>query len=232
MHAVADPAGLLERLTSVPGMPALLLYLAAAAVPLAVLHELGHAVVAWRRLGVSIQASVGGTGTFLSIRIGRLTLTVNALTHPDETPDPASLAAARASARDLALVALGGPVSSLLGSVIAVCALAVAPKSGGVHDVLWALTVMGLLGALSIVPLVFQERPGGPRLRTDGRLALEAAHVARRLRGASSPSLTSPEPASATPATARTRAIAMGRGADTRAPHRSRERRTGAPSGR
>jgi hypothetical protein len=211
-------------------MPALLLYLAAAAVPLAMLHELGHALVAWRRLAVPIQASVGGTGTFLSIRVGRLTLTVNALTHPDETPDPASVAAARASARDLVLVALGGPVSSLLGSVIAVCALALAPKSGGVHDVLWALTVMGLLGALSIVPLVFQERPGGPRLRTDGRLALEAAHVGRRLRGACSPALASPEPAS--PATARTRAMAMGRGADTHAPHRSRERRTGAPSGR
>lgn len=232
MHGLSDPVGLIDRFSSVPGMPALFLYLAAAAIPVMMLHEFGHALVASRRLGVPIHASLGGTGTFLSIRLGRLTLTVNALTHPAESPEPAAVAEARSSARDLILVALGGSAASLLACAVAACGLLLGPGSGALHDLLWAAAAMGLLGALPMLPLVFQERPGGPRLRTDGRLALEAARIGRRLRVSPPPALAPPEPPQTTPATARTRAIAMGRGADTRAPRRPRERPTGARSGR
>jgi len=227
MHGVSDSVGLIDRFTSIPGMPALLLYLAAAAVPVILLHELGHALVASRRLGGPVHISVVGTGTLLSIRIKRIRLDVSALSHAAEPPSPTSLDAVRASARDVMLVALAGPAASLLCSALAACALSLAPGTGRGHDFLWATTAIGLLGVLTVVPLAFQERPGGPRLRTDGRLALDAARAVRPLR-ARPPW----EPAQATPATARTRATATGRGADTRAPRRSPERRTGAPSAR
>ena len=99
MHGVSDSVGLIDRFTSIPGMPALLLYLAAAAVPVILLHELGHALVASRRLGGPVHISVVGTGTLLSIRIKRIRLDVSALSHAAEPPSPTSLDAVRASAR-------------------------------------------------------------------------------------------------------------------------------------
>ena len=231
MQAVSHPVGLIERFSSIPGMPALLVYLVAAAVAVILLHKLGHALAASWRLRDPVHISLEGTGTLLSIRIRRLRLDVNALSHAAERPSSSSVAAVRASARDVVLVALAGPAASLLSSVIAACALSLAPGGGAVHGLLWAVTVMGLVGALPILPLVLQERPGGPRLRTDGRLALEAARVVGGLRNSSPAAPAPPESAQAMPATARTRAMAMGRGADTPAPRRSRDRRTGAPSG-
>src|SRR2546425_184321 len=210
MHGVSDPVGLIDRFTSIPSTPALFLYLAAAAVPGILLHELGHALVASRRLGDPLHISVGGTGTLLSIRIRRLRLDVSALSHAAQPPSSTSVDAVRASARDVMLVALAGPAASLLCSALAACALSLAPGTGLGHDFLWATTAMGLLGVLTVVPLVFQERPGGPRLRTDGRLALDAARAVRPLRGRSPRAPAPAEPAQATPATARSRAAAMG----------------------
>ena len=226
---------LIDRFSSVPEMPALLLYLAAAAVPAILLHQLGHALVSFRRLGGPVNLSPGVTSTLVSIRIRRLRLHVSALSHAAEPASPASLAAVRASARDVMLVAVAGPAASLVCSALAACALSLTPGTGPAHDFLWASAATGLLGVLTVVPLVFQERPGGPRLRTDGRLVLDAVRAVRQLPAEAPRVLAPPEhdhaPA-ATPTTAHSWATAAGRGADTRAPRRSPERPSGMPSAR
>src|ERR1700736_3946505 len=129
-------------------MAALLVYLLAAAVEVILLHKLGHALAASWRLGDPVHISLDGTGTLLSIRIRRLRLDVNALSHAAERPSRSSVAALRASARDVVLVALAGTAASLLSSLVAACALTLAPGRGAVHGLLWAVTVMGLLGTV------------------------------------------------------------------------------------
>jgi hypothetical protein len=57
-----------------------------------------------------------------------------------------------------------------------------APAAGTVHDLLWGLVVTSAGGVLTLIPFVFQERRDGPRLRTDGRLALDALKVVRAVR--------------------------------------------------
>ena len=176
-------AGAIDRfMRSSPGMPVLLAYIAAAGVPVTLLHELGHALVGVRRLGVPVYVSVGSAGRLLSVRLGRLTLTVNPFAHPARPGGFAELDAGRASARDLMLFALAGPAASLLGFALAAWALSAAPDTGLLHNFLWAATCCGLFGVLNVVPFVLQERRGGRSLRSDGRLALDAARAGRSLR--------------------------------------------------
>jgi peptidase M50-like protein len=168
---------------SAPRMPLAVVYLVAVGVPVVLLHELGHALVAARRLGGPVHMSVGRTGARLSAHFRRLTMAVGALPHPTGVGGYTSFASSRASARDLLLVALAGPAASLLGFALAVMALAVAPASGVAHDVLWAAAVTNLAGVLNIVPLELRERREGPRFRTDGQFALRAMRAVRAFRG-------------------------------------------------
>jgi Peptidase family M50 len=163
-----------------PGMPAALIYFAVVAAPLTLLHELGHALVAAHRLGGPVHISLGARGRLVRIRLRRLTMAVSALPHPARLGGYASFDASRASARDLLLVALAGPAASLVAFVVAALALSSVSHAGTAHDVLWAATASSLLSVLlSLVPLEFQEHRGGPKLRTDGRVALEAIRAHR-----------------------------------------------------
>jgi hypothetical protein len=171
-----------DFMKSGPGLPATLAYLTIAAVPVTLLHELGHAVVAMRRLREPVLVSVGSTGQLLRARVGRLTMTVNALGNPAQPGGFAAFDAARASARDIILIALAGPIASLLGAAIAAVAYSAAPTTGPWHDLLWALTFSGVGSViLNVVPFEIEQRRGGLRLRTDGRLALDAARAVRSM---------------------------------------------------
>lgn len=175
-----DLAGVIQRfMHAEPGMPVVLVYLAGVAVPMTLLHELAHALVAARRLGGPVHVSVGGTGKLVRIHLRRLTMAVNALPHPSRLGGYTSFDASRASARDLLLVALAGPAASLAGFIVSALALSSAPPTGVVHNLLWAATAANLFGVLNIVPLEFQERREGPRLRSDGRIALQAIRASR-----------------------------------------------------
>jgi hypothetical protein len=79
------------------------------------------------------------------------------------------------------LIALAGPAASLLGFVVTVWALSAAPSFGLLHDLLWGATAVGAFGVLNLVPFKLHGKPGEAPLRSDGRLALDAARVVRAL---------------------------------------------------
>jgi len=165
-----------------PGGIAVLAYLAIATVPVTLLHELGHALVATRRLDTDVELSVGSAGRIAEARLGRINTRVNALQRPDRLGGSVMFDAGRATAHDVLWIALAGPFASLIGTVVAAWLFAHGPDSGAIHNLLWAMVLGGVFGVLNLVPLELEERRSGPRVRTDGRLALDALRVARALR--------------------------------------------------
>jgi hypothetical protein len=170
-----------------PHAPALFGYLLVAAVPVALLHQLGHAMVAARRAGGPVGVSLGSTRHLLRSQLRRVRLTASLLAPSAPAGGPGSFDAARASASDLALIALGGPIASLAGFAAAACGLASSAGHGSLHDLLWAVTVVGFVAVLSVLPLELKERTSGAHLRTDGRVALEAMRAKRSLGPPASP---------------------------------------------
>ena len=168
-------------MASSPGLPISLLYIIVAAIPVTLLHELGHAVAARRLLGGDVQVSVGSAGKIAEMRLGDIAVSVNALGHPARVAGLAEFDGSRATARDVALIALAGPAASLVGTAITGWLFA-STSAGVVDDLLWAATGAGVFGVLNLVPITFQERRNGPAMRSDGRLALDALRVARALR--------------------------------------------------
>jgi hypothetical protein len=73
---------ILRFMESSPGLPVSLLYLAVAAVPVTLLHEIGHALAARHLLGGEVKVSVGTAGKLAELRLGQLTVFANALAHP------------------------------------------------------------------------------------------------------------------------------------------------------
>jgi hypothetical protein len=180
LHALAH--GIDRFAHTGPSVPAVFVYLMAAAVPAALLHELGHGLMAAWRFGGPVHVSVGGARKLLRVPLRRLAMAAGSPAEREQVgPDP-FLDAMRGSAREVMLVALAGPAASLLGFALAAGALSLAPAGGSWHDFLWAATGVSLLGVLTIVPLKFEERRGGSRVRTDGRMAFDALRAARALR--------------------------------------------------
>ena len=183
MDALYNLADVILRfLNSSPGLPISLVYLAIAAIPVTLLHELGHAVTARRLLGGDVAISVGTVGQLAEMRLGQIALSINALSHPGSASGVAEFDDSRATARDILLIALAGPAASLVGTAFTAWALSAASPSGALHGLLWAATLAGAFGVLNLVPLTIQDRRDGPSTRTDGRLALDALRVARALR--------------------------------------------------
>ena len=115
------------------------------------------------------------------MRLGEITVSLNALSEPGRLGGYAEFDDSRATARDVVLIAVAGPAASLVGTVFTAWLFSGAP-AGTLRDVLWALTLAGVFGVLNLIPFSFQERRDGPSLRTDGRLALDALRVVRALR--------------------------------------------------
>jgi hypothetical protein len=164
-----------------PPFPLDVLYLVVAAVPVVLVHELGHAIAARRLLGAPVTVSVGGAGKLAELRLGEVAITVKALSHPGRAAGVAEFDASRATARDVLLIALAGPAASLLGTVLTAWAFSVTAGSGAPNHLFMAATLAGAFGVLNLVPISFQERRGGATVRTDGGLALDALRVARAL---------------------------------------------------
>jgi hypothetical protein len=176
-----DLADIVYRfMESGPGFPVGLLYILLAAIPVTLLHELGHAVAARRLLGGEVRVSVGSAGKLAEMRLGQVALSINALSQPGKVAGVAEFDDTRATARDVLLIALAGPAASLVGTVLTAWALA-STSAGVGHDLLWGVTLGGAFAVLNLVPLTLKER-GGASVRTDGRLALDALRVARSLR--------------------------------------------------
>lgn len=173
---------IVEFMESAPAWPLGLLYPFIAAIPAVLVHELGHAVVAQRRLGADVDISVGSAGKLAQLRLGQITASIHALSHPGRAAGSASFDGSAARAVDVVWIAVAGPLASLAGVLVTALLFAAAPETGLVHDLLWGALLAGVLGVLNLIPFAFQERRAGPSLRSDGRLALDALAVVRAVR--------------------------------------------------
>jgi hypothetical protein len=167
---------------SAPPFPVAFLYIAVGAIPVALLHELGHAFAARRLLGSEVEVSVGNAGKIAQVRLGQIDATINVVSHPGRAAGVATFDASRATAQQVLWIALAGPFASLAGVVLTGALLSVAPDTAIVQGFLWATFLGGVFGTLNIVPFEFEERRDGPAVQTDGRVALQALKVARELR--------------------------------------------------
>jgi hypothetical protein len=167
---------------SSPPLPVALLCLAIAAIPVTLVHELGHAMAGRLLLGSDVEVRVGHAGKMAELRLGQVAATVHVLSQPGRLGGATTFDDSRARVQDVLWVAVAGPLASLAGLVLAAILLSTAPTTGLLHDLLWAAVLGGAFGVLNLVPFAFQERRDGPPLRTDGRLALDALKVARELR--------------------------------------------------
>jgi hypothetical protein len=165
-----------------PPFPRDLLWIVLAGIPVTLIHELGHAYAARRLLGTEVEVSVGNAGRLAEVRLAGITATIKALPHPGRAAGYASFDASRARASDVVWIALAGPLASLAGLVVSAGLFSVGPAAGVLHDLLWGIVFTSVGGVLTVIPFVFQERRDGPRLRTDGRLALDALKVIREVR--------------------------------------------------
>jgi Zn-dependent protease len=86
---------------------------------------------------------------------------------------------ARRRAFDILLIALAGPAASAIGLIVSLELLRSSAATGTVHNLLWAATLDGVFAVFNLIPLAFEEQRGGPSLKTDGRLALNAAQSMR-----------------------------------------------------
>ena len=172
-----------ELMQSGPGLFPALFLLLVMSWPLTLLHELGHALAAVVLLDEDVDVEVGQYGRFAEGRLGRIRFELQA---PSLFPGVAGTAGfddARATARDILLIALAGPAASALGAVATALLLGAVGESGWLHDVLWAATLNGIFFTLlNTVPFAVVERRGEAPTRSDGLLALDALRVIIRLR--------------------------------------------------
>ena len=158
-----------------PGLVTAFIGVAIVSIPLTLLHELGHAVVARRRVGGDVEVTVGTSGRFAELRLGRIAIALNALADPTRRGGTARFDAGRATARDVVAIALAGPAASFAGFVLSLRAYSAV--GGGL---LWCATLASVFAfVLNLIPMRLQERPGEPPVRTDGALALDALKIAR-----------------------------------------------------
>jgi hypothetical protein len=160
------------------GMPAagsFLVLMVVVGIPTTLIHELGHAVAARRLLGGEVGVRVGNAAPLATLRLGRITADINAFATPGAVAGEAGVQAARATRRDVLLIALAGPAASLAQFALCAPVYAATANGGLVHDVLWMVTAGGAgTCVLNLVPLRVHENSTGRVVATDGRLALDA----------------------------------------------------------
>jgi hypothetical protein len=149
------------------------------AIPLTFLHEWGHALVAHDRLGVPVLISVGEAGRFAQFRLGQIDVSLSLFSRPSGVGGFAAFDPSRASATDVFWIALGGPMMSLTVLMVSLVLYSAAPASGPAHDIAWAMVLDGVFAAINLVPMRLRDGHDGPILETDGRVALDAARLAR-----------------------------------------------------
>ena len=165
-----------------PGIPVAVVYIFLGAIPVTLVHELGHALAARRLLDASVDIGIGSFGEVARVQLGEISMRVNALASPLRAAGSAEFDASEAYARDVLLIALAGPAASAIGTAVAIAALAVAPADGFVHHVVWATVLGGVFGVLNLIPFKYRDRANGPLHQSDGWLALHAARTMYALR--------------------------------------------------
>ncbi|MDQ3937989.1 MAG: hypothetical protein M3253_04835 [Chloroflexota bacterium] len=175
-------AGIYGFMNSAPGMPEWLLYMVLGAIPVVVVHEIGHAMAARRLLDTPVTVTIGSFGELAQLHFGQISMSLNAFSSPTRMAGSAEFDASRARAQHILLIALAGPAASAAGLLISIAALVTVPQHGVLHDLMWATTFGSAFAVLNLVPFAYQERRDGPTHQSDGRLALDAARAVRALR--------------------------------------------------
>lgn len=157
------------------------LFILVGAIPVTLLHELGYALAARALLDAPVSVTVGSHFKLAQVRLGEISVSLNAIASPTRVAGSATFDVSRATARDMLLIALAGHAASAAGLVVAVLALGALPDHGIAHGVAWAAVLTSVFGVLNLIPITLQERRGGLDAQTDGRLALDAARVLRSL---------------------------------------------------
>jgi Peptidase family M50 len=152
--------------------------------PLTVLlHELGHAAMAVVRAQPDVRLEVGSGPIAWRGRLARIDMAVHPLVVPAGMGGAVSFDATRASATDVLLVALAGPVASLIGTVIAWIWFASTPDDAGLASLLAVAAATGLFVTIvNLAPMSIRDRNGAVMWRTDGWHALSAAKILVSLR--------------------------------------------------
>lgn len=173
--ALADVATTIDNFMNAgPGLLWAFVCCAVVGIPLTLLHELGHAVVARARLGSEVRVTVGNAGQVGTVRLGGLITTLNLFQRPDRIGGAASFDAGRATARDMLWISLAGPAASLLGGLCLDVAYRHAPSGGVAHSLLWAAVLFSVFAVANLIPLRLSERGGRRPFNTDGMAALVA----------------------------------------------------------
>ena len=180
LYAIAE--ALFNFINSGPALFTSALYLLPAGLPLILLHELGHAVVAARRLGGDVEVTVGNAVRLAQFRLGHVNASLHALQSPLGTVGSVSFDVSRARAKDVLWIAVAGPLASLIGFVGVLTAYSIAPGDGVLHDLLWAAVWASLYGVLNLIPFRLQELGQSSPQPSDGWLARDALRVIRDLR--------------------------------------------------
>jgi hypothetical protein len=181
LYALA--AAIDKFMQSGPGLWLWIPYLLLASIPIVALHELGHALAARRLLDTPVRVVIGSAGEIAQLQLGQIAVSLNALASPAGVAGSATFDDSRARARDIMLIALAGPAADAIGAIFSLALLQVVPADGFVHDIVWTTVLGGIFGVvLNLIPFAYVERRDGPTIRSDGRLALDAARTLRALR--------------------------------------------------
>jgi len=166
-----------------PGLPASLVYIGLASVPVTLLHELGHALVARARLKTEVRISVGSAVKVAEIRLGEVTASLHAFGRPDRIGGSTTFTANCATATDIAWIAIAGPITSLAGLLWAIPLYDMVPQGGFVRGILWAIVLGSVFAVIiNLIPFEVEERRGQIPKRTDGKLLVSALRVIRDTR--------------------------------------------------
>jgi hypothetical protein len=177
LHFIA--AHVVNFMAASPSSATSIVALLVVAGPVTLIHELGHAIVARRRLSTTVDIHVGTAGRLPTVHLGPIAAHIAVLSLPGHAAGSATFDTDNMTAKDALAIALAGPAASLIGLVV--CARAWDLHRGGMlGDLLWAATLAGVFGSvLNLVPLTLLERDGRTALRTDGRRALDAWRALR-----------------------------------------------------
>lgn len=152
-------------------------------IPVVLAHEFGHALMARRLLpDEPVKITAGSAFEVAQLRLGELSISVNALASPIGQAGVTEFDASRAYARNIVLIALAGPAASTLALLLSIAALSVAPGIEVVRLAISCSILLNAFGVLNIIPLAYRNRRKGPVHHTDGRVVLDAVRVMHALR--------------------------------------------------